>query len=68
MINLHKNMKEKYGQEAIQQLPLWEKSVIKASNFKNHRIFMLKYIGQNLIPVSIRLKPIKSKQFISANA
>ena len=68
MINLHKNIKEKYGLEAIQQLCLWEKSVIKASNFKNHRIFMLICIGQNLIPVSIRLKPLKSKQFISANA
>ena len=29
---------------------------------------MLKCIGQNLVPVSIRLKPLKSKQFISANA
>ena len=46
----------------------WEKSVIKASDYRNHRIFMLKCIGHNLIPVSIRLKPIKSKQFISANA
>ena len=68
MTKLHKNIKEKYGQEAIQQLHLWEKSVIKASKFKNHRIFMLKCIGQNLVPVSIRLKPRKSKQFISTNA
>ena len=29
---------------------------------------MLKCLGQNLISVSIRLKPLKSKQFISANA
>ena len=29
---------------------------------------MLKCIGKNLIPISIKLKPIKSKQFISANA
>ena len=29
---------------------------------------MLKCIGQNVIPVSIRLKPLKSKQFISTNA
>ena len=66
MINLHKNIKEKYGLEAIQQL--WEKSVIKASDYRNHKIFMLKCIGQNLIPVSIRLKLIKGKQFISTNA
>ena len=68
MTNLHRNIKEKYGQEAIQHLCLWEKRVIKASDFRNHRIFMLKCIGQNLMPVSIRLKPLKSKHFISANA
>ena len=67
MINLHKNIKEKCGLEAIQQLHLWEKSVIKASDFKNYRIFLLKCIGQNLIPVSIRVKPLKSKQFIRTN-
>ena len=67
MINIHKNIKEKYGLEALQQLHLWEKNIIRASNYKNHRIFTLKCIGQNLIPVSIRLKPIKSKQNISAS-
>ena len=68
MINLHKNIKEQYGLEAIQQFHLWEKNVIRVSNYKNHRIFMLKCIGQNLIPVSIRLKPVRSKQNISASA
>ena len=68
MINLPKNIKEKYGLEAIQQLHSWEKSVIKASDYKNHRIFMLKCMGHNLIPINIRLKPTKSKQYISANA
>ena len=68
MINVHKNIKEKYGLEALQQLHLWERNVIKVSNYKNHRIFTLKCIGQNLIPVSIRLKPIRSKQNISTSA
>ena len=68
MINIHKNIKKKYGLEALQQLHLWEQNVIRASDYKNHRIFTLKYIGQNVIPVSIRLKPIKSKQNISASA
>ena len=68
MINLHKNIKEKYQFEALQQLCLWEKCVIKVSNYKNHRIFTLKCRGQNLIPVSIRLKPIRSKQNISTSA
>ena len=68
MINIHKNIREKCGLEALQQLCLWEKNVIRVSNYKNHRIFTLKCIGQNLIPVSIRLKPIKSKQNISTSA
>ena len=58
----------KYGLEALQQLCLWEKSIIRVSNYKNHRIFTLKCIGQNLIPVSIRLKLIRGKQNISASA
>ena len=68
MINIHRNIKEKYGLEAIQQLHLWEKNVIKVSNYKNHRIFTLKCIGQNVIPVSIRLKPVRRKPNISASA
>ena len=68
MTNLHKNIKEKYGLEALRQLCLWEKNAVRVSNYKNHRIFALKCIGQNLIPVSVRLKPLKSKQNISASA
>ena len=70
MINLHKNIKEKYRKkyriEAFQQLPLWKKNVLKASNYRNHRIFTLKCISQNLTPVSIKLKPSDNK--ISASA
>ena len=65
MINLHRNIKEQYGLEAIQQLCQWEKNTIRASNCKNHRIFTLRCIGLSLIPVSIRLKPVASKQHIS---
>ena len=68
MINLHKNIKEQYGLEAIQQLCQWEKNIITVSDFRNHRIFTLKCIGQNLIPVSIRLRPVRTKQNISASA
>ena len=42
--------------------------VIRVSNYRNHRIFTLKCIRQNLIPVSVRLKPLRSKQNISASA
>ena len=44
------------------------KNVLKASDYKNHRIFTLKCISSNLIPVSIRLRPLKSRQGISASA
>ena len=33
------------------------KSVIKDSDYRNLRIFTLRCIGQNLTPVSIKLKP-----------
>ena len=68
MTNLHKNIKEKYGLEALQKLCLWKKNVIRVSNYKNHRIFTLKCIRQNLIPVSVRVKPLRSKQSICAIA
>ena len=68
MINLHKNIKEQYGLEAIQQLCQWEKNAIRVSDFRNHRIFPLRCIGLNLILVSIRLKPVRSKQNNSASA
>ena len=68
MINLHKIIQEKYGPEAIQHLRTWEKSVLKANDNKNHRIFTLKCISNNIIPVSIRLRPLKSRQFINTSA
>ena len=68
MINLHKNIKEQYVIEALQLLHLWERNVLRASNYRNHRIFTLKCISQNLTLVSIKLKASKSKHKISASA
>ena len=68
MINLHKNIKEQYGIEALKQLHLWEKNVLRASDYRNHRIFTLKCISHNLTPVSIKLKPTKNKHKISTSA
>ena len=68
MISLQKNIKEQYGIESLKQLHLWEKSVLRASNYKNHRIFTLKCISHNLMPVSINLRPTKSKLKINASA
>ena len=67
MINLHKIIQEKYGPEAIQHLQTWERKVLKASDNINHRIFTLKCISKNIIPVSIRLRPLKSRQFINTS-
>ena len=68
MINLHKNIKEQYRIEALQQPYLWEKNVLRASNYRNHRILTLKCISHNLTPVSIKLKSTKSKQRISTSS
>ena len=61
MRNLHKDVKEKYGIEALQQLQLWEKSVLRESDYKNNRIFTLKCISYNLVPVSVKCKSSCSK-------
>ena len=37
-------------------LRLWEKLSLRASDYKNHRIFTLRCIHNDLIPVSIKLK------------
>ena len=60
-INKKKNIKEQYGIEALKQLCLWERSVLRTCNYKNHRIFNLKCISHSLMPVSIKLRPTKSK-------
>ena len=61
MIDLHKDIKEKYGIEALHQLQLWEKGVVQENDYRNHRIFTLKCISNNLVPVSVKLKPSYSK-------
>ena len=54
--NLHKELKVKYGWEALQLLQLWEKSVIRECNYRNHRLFTLRCISDDLVLVSVRLK------------
>ena len=51
----------KCGQEALKQLQLWEKDTIRLSDYRNHRKFILRYISNNLVPGSIRLKSAHSK-------
>ena len=68
MISLHKNLQEKYEKQTIQHLWQWEKEVIRVSDSINHRIFTLRCLGSNITPVSIRLRPIRSRQSLGIGA
>ena len=60
MRNLHNILLQEDGIEALQPMyclfRLWEKLRIRASEYKNHRIFTLRCLHNDLIPVSIKLK------------
>ena len=56
MRNLHNILLQEDGIEAWRLFRLWEKLRIRASEYKNHRIFTLRCLHNDLIPVSIKLK------------
>ena len=56
MRNLHQILLQEDGEEAQHLFRLWEKLQLRASEYKNHRIFTLRCIHNDLIPVSIKLK------------
>ena len=56
MRNLHQLFLQEDGIEAWHLFRLWEKLQLRASEYKNHRIFTLRRIHNDLIPVSIKLK------------
>ena len=56
MRNLHQILLEEDGIEAWHLFRLWEKPQLRASEYKNHRIFTLRCLHNDLIPVSIKLK------------
>ena len=56
MRNLHNILLQEDGIEAGRLFRLWEKLRIRASEYKNHRIFTLRCLHNDLIPVSIKLK------------
>ena len=56
MRNLHQLLLQEDGIEARCLFRLWEKLQLRASEYKNHRIFTLRCIHNDLIPVSIKLK------------
>ena len=56
MRNLHQIILEDNGMEALQLFRQWERLKLRDCDYKNHRIFTLRCIHKELVPVSIRLK------------
>ena len=56
MRNLHLIILQEFGIEARHLLREWERLWLRSSDHKNHRIFSLRCIHKELIPVSIKLK------------
>ena len=56
MRNLHLHIREEYGIENVKIFQQWGKLEYKMEAFQNHRIFLLRCLKEDLIPVSVRLK------------
>ena len=56
MRNLHQFILENYGIELLRLLRDWERLQFKQCNYKNHRIFTLRCLHNDLVPVNIKLK------------
>ena len=56
MRNLHLIILQEFGIEARRLLREWERLRLRSSDYRNHRIFSLRCIHQEVIPVSIKLK------------
>ena len=68
MRNLHLILLQEYGVEAWHLFRDWERLWLRASDYKNHRIFTLRCLHKDLVPVSIKLKSplktVKARQII----
>ena len=56
MRNLHQNLLQEYGVEVWCLFRDWERLWLRASDYKNYRIFTLRCLHKELIPVSIKFK------------
>ena len=56
MRNLHQLLLQEDGIEVRRLFRLWEKLQLRASEYKNHRIFTLRCIHNDLLPSSVKLK------------
>ena len=56
MRNLHQILLQEYGVEVWHLFRYWERLQLRASDYKNHKMFTLRCLHKDLIPVSIKLK------------
>ena len=56
MRNIIEIINQEYGKEALAIFRKWEKLNMKMCDYENHRRFSLRCLGNDIIPVSIRLK------------
>ena len=56
MRNLHNIILEQHGREVLQLFKDWQRFQLRDCDYRNHRIFTLKCISNELVPVSLRLK------------
>ena len=56
MRNLHLQIRQEYGIENVRIFWQWEKLEYKMAAFQNHRIFTLRCLKEDLIPVSVKLR------------
>ena len=56
MTNLHQFILENYRIELLRLLRDWERFQRRQCDYKNHRIFTLRCLHNDLVPVSIKLK------------
>ena len=56
MGNLHLHIREEYGIENVKTFWQWENLEYKMVAFQNHRIFSLRCLKEDIIPVRVKLK------------
>ena len=47
---------ENYGIESLRLLRDWERLQFRQCNYKNHRMFTLRCLHNELVPVSVKIK------------
>ena len=56
MRKLHLHIREEYGIENVKIFQPWESLEYKMAAFQNHRIFLLRCLKEDIVPVSVRLQ------------